>query len=94
MAGISDGLLLLNKPAGPTSHDMVALVRRTLGQRRVGHAGTLDPLASGLLPLVLGCATRLVRFLPHSPKTYTGSLRLGLTTATDDSSFSADHQDR
>ena len=57
-----DGLLLLHKPQGPTSHDLVAQVRRCLGQRRVGHSGTLDPMASGLLPLVLGRATRLVRF--------------------------------
>jgi len=79
-----DGLLLVDKPCGPTSHDVVARVRTTTGQRRLGHAGTLDPPASGLLPLVLGRATRLVRFLPHSPKTYTGALRLGLTTTTDD----------
>jgi tRNA pseudouridine55 synthase len=79
-----DGLLLLDKPEGPTSHDMVARVRRATRQRRVGHAGTLDPLASGLLPLVLGRATRLVRFLPQSPKRYHGTLRLGLATATDD----------
>jgi tRNA pseudouridine55 synthase len=79
-----DGLLLVDKPSGPTSHDIVAAVRRATGQRRVGHAGTLDPLASGLLPLVLGVATRLVRFLPASPKDYTGTLRLGLTTHSDD----------
>jgi tRNA pseudouridine55 synthase len=79
-----DGLLLVDKPSGPTSHDIVATVRRVSGQRRVGHAGTLDPLASGLLPLVLGAATRLVRFLPASPKDYTGTLRLGLTTHSDD----------
>lgn len=80
----ADGLLLLDKPAGFTSHDLVAGVRRGCSIRRVGHAGTLDPMATGLLPLVLGRATRLVRFLPHSPKTYTGSLRLGCTTTTDD----------
>ena len=79
-----DGLLLLDKPSGPTSHDLVDRVRRATGERRVGHAGTLDPLASGLLPLVLGRATRLVRFLPASPKAYEGVLRLGLTTRTDD----------
>ena len=79
-----DGLLLVDKPTGPTSHDIVHRVRRASGVRRVGHAGTLDPLASGLLPLVLGRATRLVRFLPHSPKTYTGRLQLGRTTNTDD----------
>ncbi len=79
-----EGLLLVDKPSGPTSHDIVAAVRRATGGSRVGHAGTLDPLASGLLPLVLGRATRLVRFLPHSPKSYTGTFRLGLSTETDD----------
>jgi len=79
-----EGLLLIDKPEGPTSHDIVAAIRKRTGQRRVGHAGTLDPMASGLLPLVLGRATRLVRFLPHEPKLYEGRLRLGLTTDTDD----------
>jgi tRNA pseudouridine55 synthase len=79
-----EGLLLVDKPQGPTSHDIVDRVRKATGQRRVGHAGTLDPMATGLLPLVLGRATRLVRFLPHAPKEYRGSLRLGLTTSTDD----------
>lgn len=79
-----DGLLLVDKPEGPTSHDIVARVRKATGQRRVGHAGTLDPMASGLLPLVLGRATRLVRFLPRSPKVYGGTFRLGLTSDTDD----------
>lgn len=78
------GLLLVDKPAGPTSHDVVARVRRATAQRRVGHAGTLDPAATGLLPLVLGRATRLVRYMPASPKTYTGTLRLGLSTDSDD----------
>ena len=58
-----DGLLVIDKPAGPTSHDVVARVRRVLGERRIGHTGTLDPAASGVLPLVLGRATRLARFL-------------------------------
>ena len=79
-----EGLLLVDKSAGLTSHDVVSRVRRGCQLRRVGHAGTLDPMATGLLPLVLGRATRLVRFLPHSPKEYTGSLRLGVTTNTDD----------
>jgi tRNA pseudouridine55 synthase len=79
-----DGLLLVDKPTGPTSHDVVDRIRRCLGQRRVGHAGTLDPMASGLLPLMLGRATRLLRFLPHSPKCYRGTLQLGLVTDTDD----------
>jgi tRNA pseudouridine55 synthase len=79
-----DGLLLIDKSRGPTSHDVVQSVRRLTGQRRVGHAGTLDPLATGLLPVLLGRATRLARFLPHSPKHYEGLLRLGLTSVTDD----------
>ena len=79
-----EGLLLVDKPAGPTSHDVVALVRRRLGADKVGHAGTLDPMASGLLPLALGRATRLLRFLPAAPKVYTGAIRLGLVTTTDD----------
>ena len=79
-----EGLLLVDKPAGRTSHDVVDHVRRACHVRRVGHAGTLDPMATGLLPLVLGRATRLVRFLPHSPKDYIGRLRLGCTTKTDD----------
>ena len=58
-----DGLLVIDKPAGPTSHDVVARVRRALGERRIGHTGTLDPAATGVLPLVLGRATRLARFL-------------------------------
>ena len=79
-----EGLLVIDKPGGPTSHDIVARVRSTLKTKRVGHAGTLDPMASGLLPLVLGRATRLVRYLPHSPKTYLGTLKLGIRTSTDD----------
>ena len=89
MSEVADeGLLLVDKPEGPTSHDVVARVRRVLGQRRVGHTGTLDPMASGVLALVLGRATRLARFLPGEPKTYTGTLRLGITTDTDDTTGS------
>ncbi len=84
MAEEWNGLLLLDKPEGPTSHDIVYRVRRATGQRRIGHGGTLDPMATGLLPLVLGRATRLVQYLPHSPKVYRGTIRLGLTTTTDD----------
>ncbi len=79
-----DGLLLLDKPAGPTSHDMVARVRRLLGARRVGHTGTLDPMATGLLALLVGRATRLARYVPSAPKRYRGVLRLGVVTDTDD----------
>lgn len=79
-----DGLLLVDKPEGPTSHDVVARVKRRLRAAKVGHAGTLDPMASGLLPLALGRATRLIRFLPAAPKVYVGTIRLGLVTTTDD----------
>jgi tRNA pseudouridine55 synthase len=69
---------------GPTSHDIVAAVRRAAGTRRVGHAGTLDPFASGLLAVLVGRATRLMPFLVGLPKTYTGTIRLGVVTETDD----------
>jgi len=81
---VSDGFLLLDKPAGPTSHDMVGAVRRALGVRRVGHAGTLDPFASGLLVMVVGRATRLARFLVGLTKAYEGEIALGAETDTDD----------
>jgi tRNA pseudouridine55 synthase len=77
-------LLLVDKPCGITSHDVVTAIRRASGERRVGHAGTLDPLATGLLPLVLGPATRLVRFLPSTPKVYRVTALLGLETTTGD----------
>ena len=77
-----EGLLLVDKPGGMTSHDVVDVVRRTLGTRKVGHAGTLDPMATGLLILGVGRATRLLRFLGDLPKTYEGSARLGVETTT------------
>jgi tRNA pseudouridine55 synthase len=79
-----NGVLLLDKGEGPTSHDIVALARRVLGVRRIGHAGTLDPLATGLLVLMVGKATRLASFLSGMDKTYRGSLRLGISTDTYD----------
>jgi tRNA pseudouridine55 synthase len=79
-----DGLLVVDKPVGPTSHDVVARIRRLSGERRVGHTGTLDPMASGVLPLVLGRATRLARFLSASQKTYEAVIRLGIDTDTYD----------
>ncbi len=79
-----DGILLIDKPAGWTSHDVVARARRITGQRRIGHTGTLDPMATGLLVLCLGNATRLVEFLTGHDKRYTGTLTLGRTTTTDD----------
>jgi tRNA pseudouridine55 synthase len=78
------GLLILNKPAGPTSHDVVARLRRVLGERRIGHTGTLDPLATGVLLLVIGRATRLARFLSASEKSYEAVIRLGVATDTAD----------
>lgn len=75
---------MVAKPAGPTSHDVVAIARRALGERRVGHLGTLDPFAKGLLVLVVGRATRLAPFAAEWPKTYAGVIRLGITTDTDD----------
>lgn len=83
MAELS-GVILVDKPEGPTSHDMVALARRLLGTRRIGHAGTLDPLATGLLVLMIGKATRLAPFLSGADKTYRGILRLGFATDTYD----------
>jgi tRNA pseudouridine55 synthase len=79
-----DGLLLVDKPAGPTSHDVVVRMRRALRERRIGHTGTLDPAATGLLPLVLGRATRLARFLSATGKTYEADIRLGLSTDSGD----------
>src|SRR3954468_14870055 len=80
-----DGLLVVDKPAGPTSHDVVARARRALGERRIGHTGTLDPGATGVLPRVRGRATRLARFLSASDKTYEATLRLGFATDSGDS---------
>jgi len=74
----------VDKPEGPTSHDAVDAVRRALGIRRVGHAGTLDPFASGLLVVLVGAATRLARFMTSLHKTYCGTVQLGVTTDTDD----------
>ena len=78
------GILLVDKPAGPTSHDVVARARRALGTPRVGHTGTLDPFATGLLVLCIGPATRLVEFLVGLPKDYLARVRLGIRTTTDD----------
>lgn len=78
----TEGLLLVDKPKGVTSHDVVDVVRRGLATRKVGHAGTLDPMATGLLLIGVGRATRLLRFLGGLPKTYEGSMRLGIETTT------------
>jgi tRNA pseudouridine55 synthase len=79
-----DGVLVVDKPAGPTSHDMVLRVRRVLGVPRAGHTGTLDPFATGVLPVCLGKATRLARFLAGGEKVYQAEVRLGFATTTDD----------
>jgi tRNA pseudouridine55 synthase len=77
-----DGVLVCDKPAGMTSHDVVARVRRLAGQRRVGHGGTLDPPATGVLVLALGRATRLLPFLPTEPKRYLAEVSFGTATDT------------
>ncbi len=74
----------MDKPAGPTSHDVVHVARRALAERRIGHAGTLDPPASGLLVVLVGRATRLARFVGMLPKAYAATLRFGWETTTDD----------
>jgi tRNA pseudouridine55 synthase len=78
------GVLVVDKPAGPTSHDVVDRVRKALGVRRVGHTGTLDPFATGVLPVCVGKATRLARFLAEGDKAYRATVRLGFATTTDD----------
>jgi tRNA pseudouridine55 synthase len=75
-----DGVIVVDKPQGLTSHDVVAIARRSLRERRIGHTGTLDPLATGVLPLACGRATRLVRFLIASDKDYDAGIRFGVTT--------------
>jgi len=81
---ISPGLLLVDKPAGMTSHDVVAKVRKLAGTRKVGHAGTLDPMATGLLVLGIESATKLLTFIVGAAKTYEATIRLGSATVTDD----------
>ena len=80
----NQGLLLVDKPAGMTSHDVVQHVRRIYGERSIGHLGTLDPFATGLLVLLLGRATRLATFLDTEPKVYEATIRFGTETDTDD----------
>lgn len=80
----TDGILLVDKAAGMTSHDVVGLARRSIGERRIGHAGTLDPFATGLLVLLVGRATRLLPFVDGEPKVYEATIRFGSETTTDD----------
>lgn len=82
---LMNGILIVNKPSGPTSHDVVGRVRKILQQRSVGHLGTLDPLATGVLPLVVGNFTRLAQFYLSSEKSYAGVMRFGFATDTYDS---------
>jgi tRNA pseudouridine55 synthase len=84
-----DGVLVIDKPGGLTSHDVVAAVRRITRERRTGHTGTLDPMATGVLPLVLGRATRLARFLAASVKRYEATVVLGIATDTFDAAGTA-----
>jgi tRNA pseudouridine55 synthase len=79
-----NGLLILDKPSGLTSHDVVAIVRRATGERSIGHLGTLDPMATGVLPLLLGKYTRLAQFFGQAEKVYTGTIRFGFATDTFD----------
>lgn len=83
-ASQTHGVLVIDKPAGVTSHDVVARVRRLTGERRVGHAGTLDPAATGVLPVCVGQATRLVEYLSEADKSYLAEVVLGVQTETDD----------
>ncbi len=77
-----DGILVVDKPIGPTSHDVVSAVRRAIRQKKVGHTGTLDPNATGVLPLVIGQATKIARFFSGGDKGYDAVVRLGVTTET------------
>lgn len=80
----TDGLVLVDKPAGVTSHDVVSAARRAIGEKRIGHAGTLDPFATGLLVLLVGRATRLLPHLHGEPKVYDATIRFGAETDTED----------
>ena len=79
-----DGIVIVDKPQGWTSQDVTARLRRVFGTRRIGHGGTLDPMATGVLPVFVGRATRAVEFFEHAEKTYETVLRLGITTDTED----------
>lgn len=84
MTAQREGLLLIDKPAGITSHDVVQIVRRAYGERSIGHLGTLDPFATGLLILLLGRSTRLANFIVTDPKVYEATIQFGAETDTDD----------
>src|SRR5512135_2436934 len=84
MTQSTNGVLIIDKPSGLTSHDVVHRVRRMVGQRSAGHLGTLDPMATGVLPIVLGNMTRLAQFYLKSEKSYEGVIRFGFATDTYD----------
>ena len=84
MTATNDGLLLVDKPAGCSSHDVVLIARRALGERRIGHTGTLDPFATGLLVLLVGRATRLLPYIPGEPKVYEATFAFGAETDSED----------
>ena len=77
-----NGIVLIDKPQNFTSFDVVAVVRKKFGTKKVGHGGTLDPMATGVLPVFIGCATKAVDLLPDSRKSYRAGFRLGLTSDT------------
>ena len=79
-----NGIVIIDKPQGWTSQDVTARLRRVYNTRRIGHGGTLDPMATGVLPVFVGRGTRAVEFFEHAEKTYETVLRLGLTTDTED----------
>lgn len=79
-----EGILLVDKPSGMTSHDVVSRLRRVLGIKRIGHAGTLDPMATGLLIMLIGRATKVSQYMMSMDKEYTGTIRLGISTDTQD----------
>ena len=87
-----NGVLIIDKPAGLTSHDVVNRARRILPERSIGHLGTLDPMATGVLPLVTGNLTRLAQFYTSSEKTYEGTIRFGFATDTYDAEGEADYR--
>lgn len=90
---MTQGFLLVDKPRGPTSHDVVAAVRRVLGIRKVGHAGTLDPMATGLVVVAVGRVTRLIRFIQDLPKEYAAIARFGVATTTLDADGEVVHEE-
>ena len=79
-----NGIIVIDKPAGWTSHDVVAKLRRIMGERRIGHGGTLDPMATGVLPIFVGRATRAVEFMENADKEYVAGIKFGITTDTQD----------